>query len=42
MKELHGKGVAIHPDPESRVGSCKAVGESVDRGTLQAGYWAAK
>src|SRR6202158_2683509 len=29
MKESHRKGVASHPDPESCVGSCKAVGEAL-------------
>src|SRR5713101_341421 len=29
MKESHRKGVANHPDPESCVGSCKAVGEAL-------------
>src|SRR5712692_9023945 len=37
MKESHRKGVASHPGPESCVGSRKAAGESVDRGTCRLG-----
>src|SRR5436190_1665972 len=32
MKESHGKGVAIHPRPESCVGSREAIHRSVDNG----------